>query len=71
MPGIMGTQMCEEIKSYYGQLTDLLVSNQQALPEFEGIISCVPSATMAELMEMMRPILIIVTALTSDEELVA
>ena len=28
MPGMMGTEMCEQIKDYYAKLSALLLSNQ-------------------------------------------
>ena len=38
-------------------------------PEFSELTSCVPPETMAELLEMLRPILIIVSAFSGDQEL--
>ena len=56
--------MCAQIRSHFDALTARLVKEQDVVPDFNGLKSCVPPEQMAELLERFKPILIIASAHT-------
>jgi len=69
MPELKGTDLCALIRDHFNGLVSKLVNGTDAISDFSGIQSCVPSEQMGVLLDKFKPILIIVSAYTDDPNL--